>query len=167
MSRTIFLNAALFQVGWFACILGGNLIALSSAIIILLCHWFFISKDLAEWRVIALIAFVGIVIDSALFAAGFFSDGSQRVIAPLWLMCLWVIFPTTLKHSFVWLHQRPLLAIVLGAIAGPLSYLAGIKLGAVSLGIGQLWAMLVLGVIWAVLFPVSIWLMTSNRRALA
>jgi hypothetical protein len=163
MNRTIILNAVLFQIGWFACVLGGNQIAVPVTLAILIAHWFLVSKQIAEWRTIFLVALVGIIIDSGLFAAGVFNDGSERHIAPLWLIGLWLLFATTLNHSFSWLHQRYVLAIVLGAISGPLSYLAGVKLGAVSFGIEQVSALLLLALIWAVLFPVSLFVATANR----
>jgi hypothetical protein len=163
MSRSMLINAALFQIGWFACVMGGNTIALLSALLVLLAHWFFISKSFAEWRLIFLVAIAGTLIDSILFATNIFTDGSERSFAPLWLISLWLIFPTTLNHSFAWLHQRLGLAIVLGAIAGPLSYLAGVKLGAVNFGVEPMQAMLVIGVIWAIFLPVSLALIARWR----
>jgi hypothetical protein len=163
MSRAIIINAVLFQIGWFACVLGGNQFAVPATLAILIAHWFLVSNQIAEWRTIFLVALVGIIIDSGLFAAGVFNDGSERQIAPLWLIGLWLLFATTLNHSFGWLHRRYLLAFLLGGIAGPLSYLAGVKLGAVSFGIEQTSALLLLAVIWAVLFPVSLLVATANR----
>jgi hypothetical protein len=164
MNRSIVANAVLFQLGWFACILGGNVFAIPAAAIILICHWFFISRDIAEWRSIFIIAFAGSVIDSILFSTYVFIDGSDRYLAPLWLICLWLIFATTPNYTFRWLQKRTIVSVVLGAVAGPLSYLAGIKLNAVEFGIPSSQALLLLGVIWAIFFPVSLWLAAVNRN---
>ena len=50
------------------------------------------------------------------------------LLAPLWLLSLWVAFATTLDHSMKWILKTPLLTIAIGLFLVPLSYLAGIKL---------------------------------------
>jgi hypothetical protein len=51
---------------------------------------------------------------------------------PLWIVCLWLLFATTFHGSLAWLEGRPLLALALGCVGGPLSDLAGVKMGAAS-----------------------------------
>jgi hypothetical protein len=48
------------------------------------------------------------------------------------MVALWVLFATTFNASLRWLRGRPLLAMALGAVGGPLAYLAGAQLGAIS-----------------------------------
>jgi hypothetical protein len=55
-----------------------------------------------------------------------------------------------------WLKGRFVLAAVLGAIAGPLSYLAGVKLGAAQWG-DETQALVLLGIIWAIAMPLLFW----------
>jgi hypothetical protein len=49
------------------------------------------------------------------------------------MLCLWIVFATTLGHSLRWLMNRPVAAAVAGAIGGPLAYLAGGRLGALEI----------------------------------
>ena len=49
------------------------------------------------------------------------------------MIALWTCFAATLRHSLAWLRARWLLAAVLGAVGGPLAYLGGESLGAISL----------------------------------
>ena len=49
------------------------------------------------------------------------------------MLALWVAFATTLNHSLRWLMRRPIVAALAGAVFGPVAYLAGEKLGALSL----------------------------------
>jgi hypothetical protein len=45
---------------------------------------------------------------------------------------MWALFATTLNVSLGWLQGRWVLTVVLGAMAGPLSYWAGVRMGAVQ-----------------------------------
>jgi hypothetical protein len=49
------------------------------------------------------------------------------------MLSLWLAFATTLNHSLRWLTCRPVAAALAGALGGPLAYLAGAKLGALTL----------------------------------
>ena len=51
--------------------------------------------------------------------------------APHWIIALWALFATTLNLSLRWLHGRWWLSALFGAIAGPLAFYAGSRLGAV------------------------------------
>jgi hypothetical protein len=67
---------------------------------------------------------------------------------------LWALVASTLNSSLSWLRGKPLLGAVLGAIAGPLSYEAGIRLGAGSWGPhGQLGGLVVLAIVWGAAMP--------------
>ena len=65
---------------------------------------------------------------------------------------MWMLFATTLNVSFRWLHNRLWVAALLGAIFGPVSYLGGSSIGAVTL-IEPIAAMTALCVAWALLMP--------------
>ena len=51
--------------------------------------------------------------------------------SPAWIIILWVGFSLTVNHSLKWLIAHPLLPALTGAIAAPITYFAGIKIGAV------------------------------------
>jgi hypothetical protein len=73
-------------------------------------------------------------------------------------------FGTTLRGSLSWLVGRYALAAVLGAVAGPLSYLDGAKLGAVTLHPSRAFSIAALAVGWAVVMPLLVWLAHGRRR---
>ena len=73
-------------------------------------------------------------------------------VAPHWILALWALFATTLNVSLSWLRGRWLLAAVLGAIAGPLSYWGGAKLGALVL-VQPLPAVVAMAIEWAIAMP--------------
>ena len=43
--------------------------------------------------------------------------------APLWILAMWASFALTLRHSMTFLLRRPVVALLFGAIGGPLAYL--------------------------------------------
>jgi hypothetical protein len=56
-----------------------------------------------------------------------------------------------------WMRGRPVLTVLMGAVGGPLSYLAGEKLGAIELT-QPVQALAALAVAWAIAMPLLMWL---------
>lgn len=75
--------------------------------------------------------------------------------APYWIVAMWMLFATTLNVSLRWLRNRTALAVVLGAIAGPLSFYGGAQLGGVVF-LDQRAGLIALSVGWAVMMPTLI-----------
>ena len=156
---TILVNFVAFQVGWFACVLGGAhqfpwLGTLLVSIIIAV-HLSRASRPRAELSLILLAIAIGSVWDSYLVWRGWLEYPSGTLIpdtAPHWILAMWGVFATTLNVSLRWLKQRWLIAVLSGAIAGPLAYYAGARLGGVVFT-DQTTALIALGLGWAVLMP--------------
>ena len=117
-----------------------------------------ISRHARSDAILALTALIiGFVIDSALAASGWLRYASpvpSTMLAPAWILVIWVGFALTLNHSMMFLKSRPAMAIGFGAIGGPLAYwFAGSAWGAVSFA--QPWwpALLALALAWGVLTP--------------
>lgn len=176
-----FVNFILFQVAWFACVLGGAhetpwigpvVVAGVAAY-----HLSRVPNPKAEFSLLALAAGIGAAFDSALAATGWLSYPSGQwhpLLAPYWMVALWVAFATTLNVSLNWLKGRPLLALAFGAVGGPLAYFAGAKLGGVTFHEPAL-ALTVLAFGWASITPTLVLLAThldgwrpdAQRRMLA
>jgi len=75
-----------------------------------------------------------------------------RGTAPYWIVLLWMLFAATLNLSLAWLKPRPLIAALFGAVGGPAAYVAGAKLGALTLTEPAA-ALPALAIGWAVLTP--------------
>ena len=89
--------------------------------------------------------------DVLIFNSGMMLD----FLAPSWIMAMWLMFATTLNVSFRWLHGRYWLAMLMGAICGPLTYQAGAALGAVEIP-NDVIATIYLAVGWSALLPLLI-----------
>lgn len=152
-------NFLAFQLGWFGCVLGaahdhpwlGPLVVLA----IVLLHLFLSRRPMHELRLIAAAMMLGLVIDSLLLASGWLQYPNGAWItgfAPYWIIAMWALFATTLNVSMRWIRGRTGLAVLLGSIGGPLSYLAGQKLGAISF-IEPNYALLALAAAWGLAMP--------------
>ena len=73
------------------------------------------------------------------------------------MIALWPAFATTLNVSLRLLHRRIAMAGLLGAIAAPIAYYAGARLGAVEF-VDPSAALLAIGAGWLVITPLLVWL---------
>jgi len=160
--QLLLINFLAFQVGWFACVMGAanGMPSLGPIVVlgVIALHLSFAIESKPEIRLMICAALIGVVYDSLLVYAGLVSYSNGTLIAgtaPYWIVTLWVLFATTLNVSLRWLRGNMLLAGVLGAIAGPLSYLAGSKLGAVEFA-QPAYAVVALAAGWAMFMPMLI-----------
>jgi hypothetical protein len=162
-------NLALYQAGWFACVLGGARgrpwLGAAAGLALALVHLALVERRAEEAKFVALAALAGTVIDSAQQAAGtaaFPSGHYADWLCPGWLTVLWAQFATLPCHSLAWLAGRPILSALLGAAGGPLAFLAGERLGGVTFPQGRAVGCAALAVVWGVAFPV---LMRVSERS--
>ena len=157
MKKTL-INLALFQLGWLVCVLGGNIYAAVFTSLVLLIHGWLILDDRREWKLIAVIVFCGCLWDISMAQIGVihFTDTMIAGI-PLWLVCLWLLFATTFRHSLLWLRRYLWLAVPLGGVFGPLSYWFGADLAEVELRAPVFASLAIMAAGWAVLFPCGIY----------
>jgi hypothetical protein len=121
------------------------------------------ARPATELALVGLLCAIGLVAESLVVAQGHVVyPAGQPVawLAPYWMVALWGEFAIALNVTLRWLKGRPLLALVLGAVFGPLSFLGGVRLGAARF-IDPTAALVTLACMWAVLMPLVMAL--SNR----
>jgi hypothetical protein len=153
-------NYLLYLAGWCALVLGAAAgrvgAATGVALALLLVHLVLARERGPEWRLIAMTGAVGLVVDSAQVAAGLLHFPTGTLVpwlCPPWIVVMWMLFATTFRFSFRWVLASVSRAVLIGAIGGPLAYIAGERLGAVALGEPRALALTVLAVAWAVALP--------------
>lgn len=155
-------NFAAFQIGWFACVLGaahdlpwaGTAVAAA----IVAAHIGSAARPLQELKLVGIALLIGAVWDSALVMLGWLDFKSGFLVAgmaPHWILALWALFAITLNVSLAWLKARLAAAVLLGAVAGPLAYWGGVRLGAVSF-VEPLPALIALSIGWALFTPLLV-----------
>jgi len=149
--RTAF-NIFAVQAGWFACVLsaaaGKPWIGVGVSAAGWIVHLAWIRPGLREALLLASAAAIGLAADSGVASLGAIRFAPPEPVAPAWMAALWANFAATLRVSMSWLQGRWILSALLGAVAGPLSYLAGQRLGAIA--VDNPWAV---AVEWALAMP--------------
>ena len=111
----------------------------------------------ADLKLMAIAALAGFAVDSALVLSGLLTFSTPvpwDFAAPIWIVALWVAFALTLNHSMDSLKRRPLLAVLLGLIGGPLAYWVAANVwNAVDLNGRALLGLAVIGLVWALITP--------------
>lgn len=160
MSARLVANVVTFQLGWFACVLGGAygqpLPAVAVAAAICLAHVARASAPRDELVLILIAGGVGAACELTLLALGLlaYPAGHAELLGvPAWMIALWMLFATTANVSLRWLRERTALAIACGALGGPLAYFGGVQLGALEFT-RPVASPVAVAVAWAVLFPV-------------
>ncbi|WP_082771494.1 MULTISPECIES: DUF2878 domain-containing protein [Burkholderiaceae] len=150
------------QFGWFACVLSAAhdvpWIGVAVTLVLVAVHLARVDRRVPELKLLASVIAIGAVWESVPVAAGLLRYPNGTVLpgaAPYWILALWALFAAQFNTTFGWLKSRMLLASVLGAVAGPLSFRGGAALGAVRFA-QPLAATLTLAAGWAVLLPVLI-----------
>jgi len=159
MVKNALINYVVFQAGWIGCVWGAasgrpwlGLLVVASGVVM---HLLMARQPGREAALLLVCAAVGLVFESALLWSGWvaYPNGSWLPgVAPYWMIALWILFGTTLNLSMRSLRSRPWLSAVLGAIGGPVSYLAGEELGAISL-LQPTPALVTLALGWALMLP--------------
>ncbi len=165
-------NAIGFQSVWWLCVVGViagfPLLGPVAMGIYLFIHHRALSKGRAEIYLIGSAMLIGTFSDSIFAVTGLltYMGGypSLSFLAPLWITAMWGGFAATLNHSLGWLSERWILAAVLGGISGPMSYLAGVKFGAIQFNYGFLFTVVVLALFWGAAVTGLIWLQSILNR---
>ena len=159
MSKNIIINFILFQIGWFACVVGaakqmpwlGVIVVLA----IVIWHLSQAKKPKLEVYLLILTLIIGAIYDQTMLQnklLTYQSHGWSNSVTPAWILALWVEFATILNVSLRWMRGHWLIAILFGAIGGPLAYIGAAKLGAVTINVLPL-SYIALSVGWAIITP--------------
>ncbi|KAA0947038.1 MULTISPECIES: DUF2878 domain-containing protein [unclassified Pseudomonas] len=145
-------NAVLFQCGWFACVIGGDSLWLLVGLAVLAIHLLWISSYAREGGLILYVTLAGTALDTLLRSLGVFQFSEPGPLIPFWLILLWALLATTLRHCLAWTARPWWRASLLGALGGPLSYYAGSQLTGVIFPYGTGPTLVGLGLLWALFF---------------
>lgn len=154
------LNLALYQTGWFACVIGAAQgypwLGMTAALALLAAHLWMVSDRRVELRLILAAGLLGLVADSVQGWLGVFRFHSGYLVeglAPPWIVVMWMQFASTLRWNLAWVIGNPKRAAVFGMVGGPLAFFAGSRLGAMTFG-APLWlSLLSIALVWALAMP--------------
>ena len=164
-------NFVLFQVAWFAAIIGGAsgwpVLGSVPAVVVVVIHLFMNREHLRrEILLIAVITVLGVIVETVFVSVGalhYAGTAAGAVLPPIWIIALWFAFATLPHGSLNWLSGRLWLQLFLGAVFGPLSYVGGVKLVAATMPEPIIVSLIIIGVGWA-LAMVLIFQMADRLR---
>jgi hypothetical protein len=122
----------------------------------------------ADLRLAACAALGGLLVDTLFIQGGllrYASPGPLPALAPAWILAMWANFGLTLNSSLGWLQGRAVLAAGLGAVGGPMAYLAGVKIGAATLAAPPLAVYGGVAIAWGIATPVLLDLAVRFARS--
>ena len=158
-------NIVGFQASWWGCVLGvkSGMIYLGPVLmlIFLILHLFLFTSNYDEIKLIVLFGVIGTMIDTSMAYCNILIYNGTYIpntyIAPLWITSMWCGFSATVNHSLSWLRNRYFASVLLGAVSGPLSYLAGMKFGAIEFVAGPIIALVLIAFFYGVTIPLMYW----------
>ncbi|MEQ8858201.1 MAG: DUF2878 domain-containing protein [Pseudomonadales bacterium] len=152
MSRWNLANGAVFQLAWFACVIGGaagtslwGAVALAA----LLGMSIYGGSSGRDLGLAGAIATVGFMLESLWIHTGVL-DYQGASLAPAWIVMLWAAVGLTVNHCLSMFKARPWLGGLLAGAGAPFSYLGGERLGAVIVDAPI--ELLAVSAVWLVLF---------------
>jgi len=155
------INFIFFQLVWFVCILGAAInqthAAVAASLIVILFHLYLTKDKKTELKIILIASIIGFLFDGFLLKNEmvlYANHGWSYSITPLWIIVLWMGFAITLNSSLSWLKKKIKLSALFGSIGGPLAYLAGEKLEAVTILSPN--AIIVIAIGWAIITPLLV-----------
>mgnify|MGYP003700471217 CR=1 FL=1 len=155
-------NLVAFNLMWLGCVLGREQLLWLVAPLVLAYLTLLVANGILLMQQLFLPAAIGITVDLVLTLLGFFAFDTSAVLLPAWLIVLWLAFSSTLNLSLSVFQSKISLAVVAGAVAFPVNYAVGQRLGAVEFPQSDSITLLILALIWAALLPLLF--RVSQRR---
>lgn len=163
MNKNVIINFLLFQIGWFACVLGAakqnNWPGVGFLVVFMLWHFSQAKIASKELSLVLIAVLIGGVFDQIMTQNNLltYQAHSFTALPPAWILALWAEFAMTLNVSLRWMKNiksrgKYWVATLFGAIGGPLAYMGAAKLGAVSLD-NLPASYIALGLGWALITP--------------
>ncbi len=160
--RPLVINLSLFKAGWLAAVFAAAAtipaIGTAAVALVVVVHLARTEHPRAETLLLVAAAIIGAIWESLLVQTGTLSYTTGIIadsLAPYWIVAMWVLFATTLNIGMRWLRKGWLIAAAAGAVGGPLSFIAGEKVGAVAFA-DPVSSLIVISAGWAILLPLLV-----------
>ena len=159
--RLLFVST-LFELVWFLAVVGAQewqWLTVAVVLITLVSRGQIQRMNWSRW---ALLCLIGIGFDLLNSQVGVLIFETPFI--PIWLIALWAMFIWYAQFLVPIVRRYPrLLVVIIGGLAGSLSYLAGFKLGAVQLGYSMPFSFAWLFVEWAAITMLCMRLLNDEQ----
>jgi len=167
--KRLLLISTWFQAIWLMAVIGNSEWVYFTGVLVIATYVVTAIMEDIVWQKLVVVMVVGVMLDYFHMAVGWFQFEPQSF--PIWLVLLWAIFAWYANFLSPILNRYPIVPVsMIGGIAGALSYVAGAKLGAVSLSLSLPVSALILFAEWSLLIALILKVYghetTSNGRAI-
>lgn len=148
-----------YQLVWFAAVAGAGrgLLWPGVAAAALFAAWRLAASPCRwiELKLVAVTVALALVLEGAWVSCGLIIYAAPWPLpsSPAWLMALWVAFALTLVPLFGYLQGRPWLAVLVGAVGGPLAYAGAARGHALQFSTPAWRSLTALSLGWALALP--------------
>lgn len=118
----------LFNALWLSAVAGRENYIVLSGLLLIFQFLYSVAVAKVSWILILRLFAVGLLLEAISISLGIIDFAGGYF--PLWLVMLWLGFTSMAPVALDWLVPKPVFAILVGTVSGPISYVAGIKLGA-------------------------------------
>ncbi|GAB2546581.1 DUF2878 domain-containing protein [Rhodanobacter koreensis] len=155
-----------YQLVWFSAVIGAEHGLAWPGVVGMLvyaaCQLCVVRHYRADLSLMATAIVMGFLLDGGLIRVGLASYAASwpsAAMAPAWILAMWATFSLTFTQSLAYLQTRLWLAVLLGAIGGPLAYLSAARGWHVVTFADPGWrGLLCLGIGWGLATPALAWL---------
>lgn len=131
-------NFAAFQAAWFVAVWGAahahETLGVAAITVVLAIH-LWITRDRSGEPLLLLATLpIGFVVNATLNTTGAVTGEGSALAAwlpPPWLLAMWPLFGSLFNESMSWMRGRYAIGVAFGVVGAPLSYLGGVRMGAV------------------------------------
>lgn len=160
------INLIGYQLVWFAAVIGAEHGAVWPGVLGMLAfavsQLALTSHRKADLGLMAVALVLGFVLDGGMIRAGFATYAAawpSSMLAPAWILALWISFSLTFTQSLAYLQRRLWIALLFGAIGGPLAYLSASRgFHVVTFATPDWRGLAWLSAGWAIAAPLLAWL---------
>lgn len=148
----------LFKIGWLSCVFGRQegletYLPIVVLLILFVNFKFVLDFPFRSLPLYFILVALGIGMDLGMLELGAYKAIPEGPIFPGWLFYLWLFFPLNFFHYFTFLDGRKWIAMIIGAIGGPLSYSLGPNVGLLEF---NNYSLGIISVAWALYFLIAV-----------
>jgi hypothetical protein len=153
------ISFVLFNGIWFSAVVGRNDYLWLTIALVLVQVVYSQRIGKVHWTLVARLFAVGLLLEAISISLGAIDFVGGYF--PLWLALLWLGFSAMAPVALDWLAKKTWLALLAGAVSGPITYITGVEFGAAAIE-STVITVVTYAIVWSLMMGYFVYLMTSK-----
>ena len=153
------ISFVLFNGIWFSAVVGRNDYLWLTIALVLVQVVYSQRIGKVHWTLVARLFAVGLLLEAISISLGVIDFVGGYF--PLWLALLWLGFAAMAPVALDWLAKKTWLALLAGAVSGPITYITGVEFGAAAIE-STVITVVTYAIVWSLMMGYFVYLMTSK-----